>query len=242
MALLSSFVGLLLTQNLVTNGLVLALEAGNTSSYPGTGTAWSDVSGNGNHFTLNNASAFNSSGPKYMDFNGSFGASYSNATNITLGSTPTYMVWTRLNTSTANYRTLTRANGGTSMHHVLINTGSNNLGVWSGSFIDTGYAVTSIPGYGTSTWVCLYFRWSSSSPFYTMSYNDTPGTIRASSTNSSAAYGATAFGSLGAYLSSYPTGAQQFWGDISSFYAYNRVLTDAELLQNFNATRNLYGL
>jgi len=241
MALLSSFVGLLSNASILTNGLVLALEAGNTLSYPGTGTTWSDVSGNGNNFILNNASAFNSSGPKYMNFNGSFGASYSNSTNITISSTPTYMVWTRLNTSTADWRTLTRAEAGTQIHHVIVGTGGNNLGAYNGSFIDTGYSVTSIPGYGTSTWVCLYFRWNTSSPFYRMSYNDTPGTIRASSTNSLSAYGATTFGSLGAYnaRAGIPS---QFWGDVSAFYAYNRILTDDELIQNFNATKSLYGL
>lgn len=30
----------------VTGGLLLALDAGNPASYPGTGTAWTDLSGN----------------------------------------------------------------------------------------------------------------------------------------------------------------------------------------------------
>jgi hypothetical protein len=33
---------------IVTDGLVLALDAGNPKSYPGSGTAWTDLSGNGN--------------------------------------------------------------------------------------------------------------------------------------------------------------------------------------------------
>ena len=36
---------------IVTDGLVLHLDAANRKSYPGTGTAWNDLSGNGNHFT-----------------------------------------------------------------------------------------------------------------------------------------------------------------------------------------------
>ena len=56
-----------------TDGLALLLDAGNPRSYPGTGTTWFDISGSGGtNFTIN-ASAFNSSGPKYMDFNGSYG-------------------------------------------------------------------------------------------------------------------------------------------------------------------------
>jgi len=38
----------------VTDGLVLALDAGNPKSYPGSGTTWTDLSGNGNNGTLVN--------------------------------------------------------------------------------------------------------------------------------------------------------------------------------------------
>jgi len=38
---------------IVTDGLVLALDAANPLSYPGSGTTWYDLSGNGNNATLN---------------------------------------------------------------------------------------------------------------------------------------------------------------------------------------------
>jgi len=41
--------------SIVTNGLVLCLDAGNPRSYPGTGTTWYDISGYGNHHTLINS-------------------------------------------------------------------------------------------------------------------------------------------------------------------------------------------
>jgi hypothetical protein len=44
----------------VTSGMVLALDAGNTKSYPNTGTTWTDLSGNGNTGTLTNGPTFNS--------------------------------------------------------------------------------------------------------------------------------------------------------------------------------------
>ena len=37
--------------NIITDGLVLSLDAGNVKSYPGTGTTWYDKSGNGNNGT-----------------------------------------------------------------------------------------------------------------------------------------------------------------------------------------------
>ena len=45
--------------NIVTSGLVLNLDAGNTASYPGTGTTWTDLSGNGNNGTLVNGVGYN---------------------------------------------------------------------------------------------------------------------------------------------------------------------------------------
>jgi len=42
----------------VTNGLVLALDAADTNSYPRTGTTWTDLSGNGNNGTLTNGPTF----------------------------------------------------------------------------------------------------------------------------------------------------------------------------------------
>jgi hypothetical protein len=44
---------------IVTSGLVLCLDAANKRSYPGTGTTWTDLSGNGNNGTLTNGPTFN---------------------------------------------------------------------------------------------------------------------------------------------------------------------------------------
>jgi hypothetical protein len=49
-SMLPRFVG----ENIVTDGLVLYLDAGYKSSYSGSGTTWYDVSGNGYNFTLRN--------------------------------------------------------------------------------------------------------------------------------------------------------------------------------------------
>lgn len=48
--------GLLHSPSIVTNGLVLALDAANTKSYPGSGTTWFDISGRNNHGTLTSVS------------------------------------------------------------------------------------------------------------------------------------------------------------------------------------------
>ena len=52
------------------SAIVLDLDAGNTSSYPGSGTRWTDLSGKGNHGTLYNSVTYNSSNLGSLVFNG----------------------------------------------------------------------------------------------------------------------------------------------------------------------------
>ena len=47
---------------IVTDGLVLYLDAANSRSYPGTGTAWFDLTGRGNNAVLTNGPVFSSGG------------------------------------------------------------------------------------------------------------------------------------------------------------------------------------
>lgn len=58
------------TGGIVRNGLVLHLDAAKRDSYPKTGTAWNDLSGNGNTGTLTNGPAYNTSNGGGIVFNG----------------------------------------------------------------------------------------------------------------------------------------------------------------------------
>ncbi len=55
---------------LVTSGLVLDLDAGNTASYPGSGATWTDLSPSGNNATLSNSPGFTTDGGGAIVFNG----------------------------------------------------------------------------------------------------------------------------------------------------------------------------
>ncbi|MDA8686845.1 LamG domain-containing protein, partial [Robiginitalea sp.] len=55
---------------IVTSGLVLYLDAGNPSSYPGSGTTWSDLSGNGNHGALTGGVTYSTSDGGALVFDG----------------------------------------------------------------------------------------------------------------------------------------------------------------------------
>jgi hypothetical protein len=54
----------------VTNGLVLALDAADRNSYPGSGTTWTDLSGRGNNGTLTNGPTYSSSNGGSIVFDG----------------------------------------------------------------------------------------------------------------------------------------------------------------------------
>ena len=78
--------------NIVTSNLVLHLDAGNTSSYPGTGSTWTDLSGNGNNASLPAAlvSAYSSTeggGSFRFQHNSSYPITSSAMTNWNLGAT-----------------------------------------------------------------------------------------------------------------------------------------------------------
>ena len=55
--------GVAYNSRIITENLVLCLDAANSKSYPGSGTTWTDLSGNGNNATLTN-------GPTYSSANG----------------------------------------------------------------------------------------------------------------------------------------------------------------------------
>ncbi len=56
--------------NIITNGLILELDAANRKSYPGSGTTWTDLSGNGNTGTLTNGPTFSSANGGSIVFDG----------------------------------------------------------------------------------------------------------------------------------------------------------------------------
>lgn len=226
------------------SNLVLWLDATNTSSYSGSGTVWYDRSGNGNNFNIL-ASAYNSGGAvKYMDFNGSYGCA-KNTADISISSATgvTFCVWTRVLSSTANWRTLTRSY--VNDHHVIIEAGGYQIGMYDNNgagFLGSGFYQNQLPNFGTSNWVVIFWRWQNSDPYYQISYNNTPDIIRGSISSASANFDG-GFGSIGAYheANTNPASGSQWWGDISVFMMYNKFLTNSECLVNYNYYKTYFG-
>jgi hypothetical protein len=256
-----------------TSNLQLALGPGGSSYKPSQPNDWLDISGNNNHFKIVPASYKIDSNTQtpYFDFRGSHGMAKT-ASGIDVpgwtDTTPATMIsFTRMLTPTpVNWRTIARTteNGGlttgtATRHHVIIQNNGNMMGMYNNNnaltgsssvgFLETGYSVTSIPGYGTSTWAMYIYRYQDANGlYYNFSYNDTPGTIRASINNRAALFmkgpmsvGGYHGGGVAPDLTN-PAIGDQFWGDISSFFLWNARLSDQECLDVFNKYKGFYGL
>ena len=207
------------TPNIVTNGLVIQLDANNISSYPGTGTTVFDVTGGYNH-TLIGATYTVLNGIKCFDCTTGNNRVDYNATGPTLPTSGyTYITWTRLIPSNpSSFRTLIYTKGSTKITPITIPNASNTLGYWDTEFRSSGYDVSSSNG----VWVQFaVVGTNSSQTFY----------INGSQVGSSIAYGSGGNTHWG--LGNNDVVAQP-WGHVANMYFYNRQLNLTEITQQYN--------
>ena len=92
----------------VTNGLVLAVDAADKNSYRGSGTTWTDLSGNNYNGTLTNGPTFNGGNMGSIVFDGTDDYSlttFSNSSNLindptTNGGIISFSVWVNVISNT----------------------------------------------------------------------------------------------------------------------------------------------
>ena len=233
--------------NLVSSGLTLCLDPANTRSYPGSGTSWFDLSGNGYTFTVNASAYSTTGGIPHMNFEGSFGAAkrvVSGAlTNVPNFYDGTVMVFTTILNSTGTWRTLLRGSPSGPDHQVIVQAGANTLGMYDNNnvgFLSSGFEITSLPNPYTQ-FNCLIWKLSQGSPYYSFQYNSDSTTYTITNANATFNNG---FATIGAYHneSTDVNNSSQYWGKIGWFGYYNRALTSAEISQNFNALRGRFGI
>lgn len=225
--------------NVVTDGLVLALDAGSYRSYSGSGTVYYDLSGNGNNLTINGTPTYTPTNPNFFTFNSSQITKYfilnpfSHPTdNIT------YECWVKFGSTTLTGALISYAVTGNDNNSLLF----FDSGVLS-LYGPTGAATTtwSIPN--TTNWFQIIRTRTSSSGVETLYINgaSTYTTTLASGTSFTSG-GSLVVGqeqdSVGGGFSS----VQCFIGDISSIKIYNKVLTSDEVYQNFNSLRKRFNI
>ena len=222
---------------LPSQGLVLHLDATNTSSYNGSGTVWSDISGNGNNFNINANAHIGTTGSKsaYMSFINDTNGCAKNGGDISLSGSVTYVTVTRILNSSSTWRTLTRSYNAD--HHVIVQSGGWSIGMYDNNsvgFRDSGADQNNLSGYNSNSFMVMIWRFSDTDdPTYEFIVNgEVLGTIR----DSNARYN-RGFGSVGAHHdgNTNPTSSSQYWGDIRMFAAYSRRITNTEVCDITNS-------
>ena len=87
----------------VDSSLKLWFDAGQTTSYPGTGTTWTDLSGSGFNGTLINGPTYNASNGGSIAFNGSTNYVENGTISLTSGTAITIAVWVNCGSSQMQY-------------------------------------------------------------------------------------------------------------------------------------------
>ena len=228
--------------SIVTNGLTMMLDAANPLSYPGSGTVFSDLSGNGNTGTLTNSPTYSANNNGYFTFNGS--SQYVNiGSSTSLGSLTTALTissWITISSfpSAGGLSTIyDTGQSGSSKEQTFFrldqSIASVAVGTYDGSTnFQTSYAYSNlslntwynlVAGYTGTAWV-LYVNGA------LVSSTTTTGPVSAGSVITVGV--ANNSGTL-----------QRYWkGNISSVSVYSRSLSAAEIVQNFNAYRGRYGI
>ena len=226
------------TKGVVQSGLVLNLDAGVLSSYPGSGTTWTDLSGNGRNGTL--ANSFNSftyssanggsivfgGGIEYIslpensinsnaDFTLNFWVNHS---PIIVGFERYYPLLGHLASNALSLKYVTSGSGSGSITTLQLDKSNVLMGNFGGfSFPNnTTNFITITLTKSTNTW-SLYANGSFISSFVNSQTFDI--TLPVLGTTS---------------------GSSNFKGNMYSFFYYNRVLTATEIQQNYLATKSRY--
>lgn len=232
---------------IVTNGLVLYLDAGSTKSYPGSGTVWTDLSGNNNNGTLTNGPTYNSANKGSIVFDGvndhiniAANASLDTTTEVTV--TSVFSI-TGFGPNTARLLdtngTITDNVGGSIALKIGTTSPFQDISwfIFSGS---SAYEVKKTTSIITSTNkpYIVSARWRSSDGLSNIFINGQEATYASSIIYSSPANILVNDLTIG-LLRRYNIYGNQ---TIYSTSIYNKFLSNNEILQNYNALKGRYNL
>lgn len=242
--------------SIVTSGLILNMDASNSSSYPGSGNIWYDISGNGRVATLNgygggSTPTYSSLGGGSILFNRSSATADSAAAfSLSQGGTPwadltsavTLSLW--FYTGTSSVMILAGKGFQTSpgleyQSYQFYTNGSSIIGrvVGPGSTAFTDVGTT----FSFNTWTNVTLTYNGSSVIV---YKNGTAANSASKTGAITNVYGWPFVIGGQYNANggYNLPTDGLNGYIGQTMLYNRALSSTEVLQNFNATRTRYGV
>lgn len=215
---------------IVTNGLVLALDAADRNSYPGSGTTWRDLSGNGNNETLTNGPVFSSANGGSFSFDGVDDFSGGNVTSIA-NTAFTISSWIRTGAITSDRIYLSIGSNGNTREAIHLRFLSSTTALRFGLYGDDLDATITNASLAFTNIVCVL-----NSSFLQSIYQN--GSFITSRTA-----GGFYVGNNTIRLGNWGLNNSEFFlGNIASTSIYNRALTAQEILQNYNAQKSRFGL
>ena len=220
---------------MVTDGLVLSLDAANTKSYPKSGTTWTDLSGNSNTGTLTNGPTFSAGNMGSIVFDGVDDyISGTNNSSLQLLNDLTIGAWVKLGSG---------GNASQGIFEKMININYSGYGItrqddyfkfWTGGGGTFAYTNSNITYSSGNNWYYVVGRrMAGNNRLFINSILQTDSQSPPLS-DSGEVY------VIGRYYSNIAN--YYFVGNIAQTSLYNRALTDAEILQNYNATKSRFGL
>ena len=213
--------------SIVTNGLVLHLDAASPKSYPRTGTTWFDRSGNNNNGTLVNGVVYNANNYGAFSFNGS--NQYVQTSFTTQLNNFTICSWFK--SSATGYARIADKKYDTGFWF-----GSNNSPTLWGGGVKQASNYNNITLSNNQWHFLAMVRVGTSLTVYGDGVTNTNTTTCGAGSIDSTAL------SLGGTVND--GGGQRDWlnGNISQVSIYNRALSASEILQNFNAIKGRFNL
>ena len=215
----------LYSPKIVSDGLVLCLDAANPKSYIGSGTTWNDLSGNSNNGTLTNGPAFNSENGGSIVFDGT--NDYVNLPYLLLSASQdfTINIWIKANSHGAGTIFCNYPAGNLQLVY-----GTSNMGMWlnnNSTYLDSpATEFTTNPVFFTAQRI---------------GGNETRVYLNAILKKTGAS--TSTIGSVSNFrMGTNTNGSEVYNGNIAQVSIYNRALSTSEVLQNFNATKARFGL
>jgi len=220
--------------NIVTDGLVFTYDAGSTRSYPGSGTTVSNII-DGLTGTLVNGVAFNSANGGYWDFDGtddyiSIANSNSPQFSANQAFTISYIVY--LNRVTGTFMApVMKGSFGSSYGHLI--GSSNAFLVYTDSDSSPELNISNMLNNDVDKWVSITQTYDGSRIYV---YRN--GVLAG---QSGTGVGFTV-NTSNLYLGSNNSTNYYLDGSMATVKMYNKALSAAEVLQNFNAQKSRFGL
>ena len=223
---------------IVNSNLVLNLDAGNSKSYAGSGTTWTDLSGNGNTATLIASPTYTSGTNSYFTFNGSTqNASMAYSTTIDPTAGITFECWVYPTSITALvYHELYRKENGSARHLFSFQDTGTILSFGTQTTVN-GYHELDVnisAGNYVNQWVHLVASYTSGSKVIYRNGVEIGSTA--------AITGTLVQGSATHYIGSASGSLEFFNGRYAIFRMYGVGLTANQVLNNFEANRGRFGI